>query len=65
MATASISPTAQAQLGAKPLIFSGHLADLPAGVADRHDLMSKQLGHTEIVAAIRRAIASPKDEAYY
>ena len=52
-----------AQLGSKTLIVSGHLADLPAGVADRHDLMSKQLGHTEIVAAVRRAIGSPKNEA--
>ena len=53
---------AAAQLGSKTLIVSGHLADLPAGVADRHDLMSKQLGHTEIVAAVRRAIGGPGNE---
>ena len=54
---------AAAQLGSKTLIVSGHLADLPAGVADRHDLMSKQLGHSEIVAAVMRAIGSPENEA--
>jgi hypothetical protein len=32
-------------------------------VADRHDLMSKQLGHSEIVAAVMRAIGSPENEA--
>jgi two-component system, OmpR family, response regulator len=53
---------AAAQLGSKTLIVSGRLADLPAGVADRHDLMSKQLGHTEIVAAVRRAIGGPRNE---
>ena len=53
---------AAAQLGSKTLIVSGHLADLPAGVADRHDLMSKQLGHTEIVVAVRRAIGGPRND---
>jgi DNA-binding response OmpR family regulator len=53
---------AAAQLGSKTLIVSGRLADLPAGVADRHDLMSKQLGHTEIVAAVRRAIGGPRND---
>src|SRR6202162_2303074 len=52
-----------AQLGSKTLVVSGRLADLPRGVADRPDLMSKQLGHTEIVAAVRRAIGTPEDGA--
>jgi len=50
---------AAAQLGSKTLIVTGYLSDLPAGVAERHALMSKRLGYPEIVAAVRRAIGSP------
>ena len=50
------------QRGSKTLIITSHLSDLPAGVANRHALMSKQLGHAEIVAAVRRAIGSPANE---
>ena len=48
-----------AQLGSKTLIVTGHLSDLPAGVADRHELLSKRLGYPAIVAAVRRAIGCP------
>jgi DNA-binding response OmpR family regulator len=48
-----------AQLGSKTLIITGYLSDLPAGVAERHELVSKRLGYPEIVAAVRRAIGSP------
>jgi DNA-binding response OmpR family regulator len=51
-----------AQRGFKTLIVTSHLSDLPTGVANRHALMSKQLGHAEIVAAVRRAIGSPAKE---
>src|SRR5580700_163681 len=54
---------AAAQLGSKTLVVSGRLADLPFGVADRHDLLSKKLGHAEIVAAVMRASGSPENEA--
>ena len=48
-----------AQLGSKTLIVTGHPADLPAGVAERHELRSKQAGYTEILAAVRQAMGSP------
>ena len=50
---------AAAQLGSKTLVVSGRLADLPFGVADRHDLLSKTLGHAEVLAAVRRMIGGP------
>ena len=49
---------AAAQLGSKTLIVTGYPSDLPAGVADRHQLLSKRLGYPAIVAAVRRAIGS-------
>jgi DNA-binding response OmpR family regulator len=52
-----------AQRGSKTLIVSSHLSDLPAGVANRHALMSKQLGHAEIIAAVRRVIGGPAEKA--
>jgi DNA-binding response OmpR family regulator len=51
-----------AQRGSKTLIVSGRLADLPFGVADRHSLLSKQLGHGEVVAAVRRQIGGPENQ---
>ena len=51
-----------AQLGSKTLIVTGFLSELPAGLVDRHRLLSKQLGHTKIVAAVRRAIGGPEDD---
>jgi len=52
---------AAVELGSKTFIVSGYLSELPAGVAERHQLLSKQLGHAEIVAAVRRAIGGPED----
>jgi DNA-binding response OmpR family regulator len=52
-----------AQHGSKTLIITGYLSDLPAGVADRHALLSKRLGHTEILAAVRRALGTPSETA--
>jgi hypothetical protein len=51
-----------AQRGSKTLIVSGRLADLPFGVADRHTLLSKALGHGEVLAAVRRMIGNPAGE---
>jgi len=51
-----------AQLGSKTLIVSGYVAELPAGVAERHQLLSKQLGHAEILVAVRTAMGGPKDD---
>src|SRR5215217_6500185 len=51
-----------AQLGSKTLIVTGHLSDLPAGVADRHQLRSKKAGHEQILAAVRQAIGSPDEK---
>src|SRR3954469_25738113 len=48
-----------AQLGSKTLIVTGHPADLPAGVADRHELRSKQSGYPGLLAAVRRSIGNP------
>jgi len=53
---------AAAQLGSKTLIVTGYPSDLPAGVADRHQLLSKRLGYPAIVAAVRRVIGSPDAE---
>jgi DNA-binding response OmpR family regulator len=53
---------AAAQLGSKTLVVSGRLADLPFGVADRHTLLSKALGHGEVLAAVRRMIGNPAGE---
>src|SRR5436305_15339181 len=52
-----------AQLGSKTLIVTGQLTALPAGVADRHELRSKQSGYPEILAAVRRAIGYPELKA--
>jgi CheY-like chemotaxis protein len=51
-----------AQLGSKTLIVTGHLSDLPPGVADRHQLRSKEAGHADILAAVREAIGSPDEK---
>src|SRR3954463_16169927 len=51
-----------AQLGAKTIVITGYLSELPPRVAERHELLSKRLGYPEILAAIRRAIDSPAAE---
>jgi DNA-binding response OmpR family regulator len=48
---------AAADLGSKTLIISDFLSTLPGGAAERHDLLTKRLDPTLIVAAVRRAIA--------
>jgi len=48
------------QRGSKTLIVTGQLNALPAGVAERHELLSKQQGYPEILAAVRRAIGNPE-----
>jgi len=53
---------AAAQLGSKTLIVTGHLSDLPPGVADRHQLRSKEAGHADILAAVREVIGSPDEK---
>jgi two-component system, NtrC family, response regulator HydG len=54
---------AAAKLGAKTFIISGHIRGLPDGAAARHEFLTKRLGPTEIVAAVRQAIGGPVDEA--
>jgi CheY-like chemotaxis protein len=51
-----------AQLGSKTLIVTGHLSDLPPGVADRHQLRSKQAGYAEILSAVRQLVGSPGEK---
>src|SRR3954449_4075432 len=53
---------AAAQLGSKTLIVTGHLSDLPPGVADRHQLRSKQAGYAEILSAVRQLVGSPGEK---
>ena len=54
---------AAAKLGAKTFIISGYIRGLPDGAKARHELLTKRLGPTEIVAAVRQAIGCPVDEA--
>jgi DNA-binding response OmpR family regulator len=54
---------AAAKLGAKTFIISGYIRGLPDDAAARHELLTKRVGPTEIVAAVRQAIGSPVDEA--
>jgi len=51
-----------AQLGSKTLIVTGQLTALPAGVAERHELRSKQPGYSDILSAVRQMIGSPEDQ---
>jgi DNA-binding response OmpR family regulator len=45
-----------ANLGAKTILVSGYLFRLPAGAAERHQLMMKPVRPDEMVAAVRRSI---------
>ena len=47
------------ELGMKALIISGALAHLPDGADARHELLTKDLGPSEIVAAVRQVIGNP------
>jgi hypothetical protein len=51
-----------AQLGAKTIVITGYLSELPPRVAERHKLLSKQVGYPKILAAIRHAIDTPAAE---
>lgn len=53
---------AAAELGAKTFIISDLVFQLPEWVAGRHQLLSKRMGPTEIVAAVQRAIGKPTIE---
>ena len=57
-----MSPIPRRSFGSKTLIVTGFLSELPAGLVDRHQLLPKQLGHTEIVAAVRQAMGGPEDD---
>ena len=52
-----------AKLGAKTIVFSEHLFRLPAGAADRHQLMMKPVRPHEMVAVVRRTIGGGRKEA--
>jgi two-component system response regulator PilR (NtrC family) len=49
-----------ADLGSKTFILSGYLFHLPAGTAERHDLLMKPIRPRELIAAVERAIGSAK-----
>ena len=49
------------ELGMKALIISGALAHLPDGANERHELLTKDLGPSEIVAAVRQVIGGPAE----
>jgi DNA-binding response OmpR family regulator len=48
-----------AQSGAHTLVITGHVANLPRGVAERHRTLAKPVDHQEILTAIRGAIGAP------
>ena len=52
-----------AKLGGKTIVFSEHLFRLPAGAADRHQLMMKPVRPQEMVATVRRTIGRGRKEA--
>jgi hypothetical protein len=52
-----------AKIGAKTFIISGYIRGLPDDAAARHELLTKRASPTEIVAAVRRAIGSPVEDA--
>ena len=45
-----------AELGAKTMVMSGYLFQMPGGRADRHETLMKPLRPSEIVAAVERSI---------
>ena len=46
---------AAAELGAETFIISDLVFQLPQQIAGRHELLSKRMGPTEILAAVRRS----------
>jgi len=47
-----------AGLGAKTYILSGYLFQMPAGSADRHELLMKPIRPRELLDAVQRAIGT-------
>jgi two-component system response regulator PilR (NtrC family) len=45
-----------AELGAKTMVMSGYLLQMPSGRADRHETLMKPIRPSEMVAAAERAI---------
>ena len=56
-------PMPRPTLALRPSLISGYIRGLPDGAEARHELLTKRLGPTEIVAAVRPAIGCPVDEA--
>ena len=48
-----------AHLGAHTLVITGHISNLPAGVAERHRTLSKPVDHQQVLTIIRGAIGAP------
>ena len=48
-----------AQLGVHTLVVTGHIANLPAGIAERHPTLSKPVDHQEVLSVVRGAIGTP------
>ena len=47
---------AAAEMGIKSIIITGYAFTLPAGVADRYDVLLKPIRPTEIISAIERVL---------
>lgn len=47
---------AGAELGARTMIMSGYLFQMPGGRAERHETLMKPLRPSELIAAVERAI---------
>jgi DNA-binding response OmpR family regulator len=46
-------------LGARTLVITGHLSDLPPGTAKRHHLLMKPVSPAELLAVVRTMIGEP------
>ena len=51
-----------ATLGARTLVVTGHIADLPPGAAARHRLLTKPVSPAVLVQVIRAMIGGPLQE---
>jgi len=49
---------AAAEVGIKSVIITGYAFTLPAGIADRYDVLLKPLRPAELIGAIERALQS-------
>jgi DNA-binding NtrC family response regulator len=45
--------------GAKTIVISGHLFQIPAQAQERHEFLMKPMRPPELVAAVKRAIGEP------